>query len=150
MKFIVDPELPSKIHDAAELSARYFHLGRDNIKNVSRFTYTTMSSYEVWQFIAGNHIFTECVVKPWRPKWRWTSAIATTFAKEPGVVYINMYKIDSRNMFDYVATLTHESLHILGFNHGNNFNQHKEPKFSSVPIYVAKLAKEWAEKYSRT
>jgi len=150
MKFIVDPSLDYIIQDAAELASRFFAVGLMPIKDYPQYTFTNLTPEYVFNLIASSHMNFEVRVVPWKPKWRFTSAIATTFASMPNVVHINVYKVKSRSVSDYVATCVHESLHVMGFEHGSNSGQGKEPKLSSVPIRVAKIAKDWAEQYSRT
>lgn len=146
MKYIVDPSLDFKIHDAAELASRFFAVGLLPIKDKEQYTFTNLTPEGVFNLIASSHMNFQVQVVPWKPRWRFTSAIATTFTSIPNVVHINVYKVKSRSKEDYVATLCHEALHVMGFGHGSNSGQHKEPKLSSVPIYVAKLAKEWVSR----
>jgi hypothetical protein len=147
MNYIVDPGLDFKIREAAELASRFFAVGLLPIKDVKSFTFTNLDPEYVFNLIASSHTHFKVQVVPWKPRWRFTSAIATTFASIPNVIHINVYKVNSRSKEAYVATLVHEALHVMGFNHGSNSGQGREPKLSSVPIKVAAIAKAWAIKY---
>lgn len=77
------------------------------------------------------------LVEPWKPLNPWTSAIATTFKDKPGVIFINVRKINQRSAREYAATMVHEFCHLAGYGHGSNYNQGSVEKLQSVPIWLA-------------
>jgi hypothetical protein len=74
-----------------------------------------------------------------RPKWAYTSMRSTTFKDKPDAMFFNARrKWERESDKPTTVTILHETLHVFGFGHGNNFNQDKEPKLSSVPIKLAR------------
>jgi len=149
MKFVVSKALPLHIVESAGMAYTFLEAGLDKVAEARRYTYTNLNPQEVADFIANHKDDYEVEVLPWTPKWVFTSAIATTFSDRPGKIYLNIFRINSRSTSDWSATLIHEVMHFMGFGHGNNYSQHREPKLSSVPIQVARIAKEWIDKYSQ-
>jgi len=149
MKFAVSKELPLHMVESAGMAYTFLEAGLHEVAKVKNYTYTNLSPHEVFNFIEKNKSKYIVEVLPWTPKWVFTSAIATTFSNQPGKVYLNVFRLNSRSKADWSATLIHEAMHVMGFGHGNNYWQHKEPKLSSVPIQVARIAKDWIEKYSK-
>lgn len=134
-----------KMYEAGEMASRFLMNGESLIAaHKKQFTYVgTMSNKDVAADIMRRCRHLSVTVLPWKPFNPFTSAIATTYKDRPGLIYINIRKLSSRNVSDYVATLVHETLHVIGYGHGSNSGQGKEPKLSSVPIAVASIAKEW-------
>lgn len=83
-------------------------------------------------------------VVSWWPWNRWTSATAYTTWKEPNKIFVNMRMLKSRTDLDWAQTLVHEFVHVYfpDAGHGNNRNQHTEPKLSSLPVWLAAQVKE--------
>jgi hypothetical protein len=144
MRYIVSKDLPDKLHEASEFASRFFYSSFGLVAKPSKpYTFTVKSPEQVAMDIKNRHTAFEVRVVAWRPFNPWTSAIATTYTSDPTTIHINVRKIAGRDTSDYVATLVHEALHLMGYGHGDNRNQHREPKLSSVPIAVAQMAKEW-------
>jgi hypothetical protein len=78
------------------------------------------------------------VVKTYRPKWRFTKAIA--YAKDE-TIFINEFKINSLEVADYVGTFVHELAHLIKYKHkGNYVNQFN---LGTVPYVLGGLAEAW-------
>ena len=129
---------------AADIAEDFLYHKLGAVLEVSSFTFTDDKPETVF-----NKIASECtayhngkapiLIEPWTPWNPWTSAIATTKSNAPGVIFINTRKINQRSAKEYAATFLHEFLHLCKYSHGDNFNQDKEPKLSSVPIKLASL-----------
>ena len=132
------------VYEARDIAEDFLYHKLGAILEVSIFTFTDDKPETVF-----NKIASECtayhngkapvLVEPWTPWNPWTSAIATTKSNAPGVIFINTRKINQRSAKEYAATFLHEFCHIVGYGHGDNFNQDKEPKLSSVPIKLASM-----------
>lgn len=144
--FAVDDSLDIKIGMAASLANQYimFH-AYDDLLNADDFTHTTLTPEQVanqfgsWVTNAPNRSVKIKAWKPWNP---WTAAIATTFKNKPNEIYINVRKIASRSLGDYVNTLCHEASHLSGMGHGNNSPRGKE---RSAPYFLGSKAEAWYE-----
>jgi len=133
----------NKLLRAKILAEKFFDTMLHVILDQSRFTYTTHTPEQVFNHIASNHENMSATIRPWKPFNPWTSAIATTFKNKPGEIYINVRKINQRTVAQYVASLTHEILHLapLSYGHGSNSPKGKE---LSVPYFLGNKAGEWA------
>lgn len=131
----------AKLLDAKTLAEQFFETELHVILNQSKFTYTDKTPEQVFNHIASNHQHMTATIKPWKPLNPWTSAIATTFKNKPGEIYINVRKINQRSIAQYVATLSHEATHILGYSHGSNSPKGKE---DSLPYWLDAKAEAWA------
>lgn len=142
MKFIVDPSLDFKIHDAAELASRFLMTRLDIILAKDRFTHTNDSPEIVFNamasYVSGDNTVE---IKAWKPWNRWTSAIATTYPNKPGLMFINVRKTHQFPVANYVGTICHEISHLAGYSHGSNNPKGKE---NSVPYWIGNQAKDWA------
>jgi hypothetical protein len=131
-----------KLHRAASLAESIlnnpeFHA---EIVKESHFSYTDHTPFKVLHKIrveieAKNGRRNELVsVDTYRPAWPWSAAIAKTVK---GRISLNERKIPSMSELEYVGTLVHEFMHVIGYGHGNNSPKGKE---QSVPYRVGKLA----------
>lgn len=134
--FKVSEDLPDTVHKAARLAAEFLiQLKEDDVRALEPFTY--YDGEDAWtQMLASPKI---AHVHAWYPFNRWTKAIATTFGD--GGIHINARKVHLFDVADYVNTLTHETMHNVGFGHGNNF--YTEDKARSVPYAMGALAEAW-------
>jgi len=108
----------------------------------SSFTFTDDTPERVFNHLASEFTAYQngrapILVEPWKPFNPWTSAVATTFKNKPGVIFINVRKINQRSAIDYARTLVHEWAHVSGYGHGSNSNQGSTEKLKSVPIWLA-------------
>jgi uncharacterized protein (DUF885 family) len=135
--------IDQKISRARVLAEQFFETELHVILSQSKFTHTDKTPEQVFNHIASNHQEMTATIKPWKPFNPWTSAIATTYKRKPGEIYINVKKINQRSVAEYVATLVHEALHLapLSFGHGSNSPKGKE---NSVNYWVDAKAEEWA------
>ena len=129
--------------DRSRDDAEYFLKNKLSvILGQSSFTFTDDTPERVF-----NHLASEVttyqngrlpiLVEPWKPLNPWTSAIATTFKNKPGVIFINVRKINQRSTREYAATFCHEFCHLASYQHGSNYNQGSAEKLQSVPIWLA-------------
>jgi len=136
-----------KIFDAACLATKFF---RDvefakRTENVI-FTYTKDYRVDILRKISDEIVErvtkrNPVMIKAYRTFNPWSAAIAMTKKSEPGVIYINTRKIARRDEADYINTLVHEFMHIVGYSHGSNSPKGKE---DSVPYRMGSIAEDWA------
>lgn len=153
MIFVSDID-DSKIHRAC-VRAHYFLavLEWEEIRRLSPFTHIddtvrdyilsnnkTLSGYIHSTIEAGSKSRETCRIKPWRPWNPWSKAIA--MVKGDGNIYLNVRMIKTRSLHDYVNTIVHEVMHLLGFGHGDNY--YTEDKARSVPYAIGSLAEKWS------
>jgi hypothetical protein len=74
-------------------------------------------------------------IRPYRTRLPWSSVIGYSDGEN---IYINMRKIDSLDVSDYVGNLVHEFCHHAGYGHGDNSPKGKQ---NSVPYYCGDLAR---------
>jgi hypothetical protein len=113
-----------------------------NIKVKKDFTFTKDEGTKVAEVLKAeaNQAFQtdDIEVRPYRTKWPWSSVIGYSDGEN---VYINMRKINSLSISDYVGNLVHEFCHHAGYGHGdNNISRNTERKLKSVPYYCGELA----------
>lgn len=144
--FSVDDSLDIKVGIAASLANQYIMLhAYDDLLNADGFTHTNLTPEQVanqfgsWVTNAPNRSVKIKAWKPWNP---WTAAIATTFKNKPNEIYINVRKIASRSLGDYINTAAHECAHLAGFGHGSNSPR---GKMNSVPYKLGSMAQAWYE-----
>ena len=142
MIFRISNELPLKLEEAGTIAEDFLKHRLSVILGQSSFTFTDDTPERIF-----NHLASEVtayqngrapiLVEPWKPLNPWTSAIATTKANAPGVIFINVRKINQRSALDYAKTLVHEWSHVASYSHGSNSNQGSAEKLRSVPIWLA-------------
>ncbi len=79
-------------------------------------------------------------VKPYRPGWRFSRAIAMT--KGGGVIFFNEYKLNKLSVIDIASTLCHEYSHECGFSHGGNLKTKYKCEWS-LPYYLSENVSKW-------
>lgn len=142
--FINETQL-TKIQRACDLADIFLHDFLGIIKQESHFTYTNMTVNQVYTTIKeGLDRKPRFKVRLYTSKWPWSKAIGYT-TKGSSTIFLNSRMLDSRTVYDYVNTLTHESLHLKelgGFSHGSNSPRGKE---QSVPYRIGQLAEEFSK-----
>ena len=108
-----------------------------DLRNKNDFAYNSGTGEEVYQKIIGDTSL--AFVFTYKPKWRWSKAMG--YSDKVGI-HINILKLDRLDFSDLVGLLCHESMHQVGFGHGNNFKT-KEKCEKSVPYYVSENIKKW-------
>jgi predicted metallopeptidase len=88
------------------------------------------------------------VVKTYRPRWRFSKAIAMTYGRD---IAFNQYKVSSLSVSDMVGTLVHELVHICDsfdtsdyYNHGTN-TWTVEKQNQSAPYLIGTFTSKFAE-----
>jgi hypothetical protein len=138
-----------KIFDACVLTTKFFReLEFVKLSEGVTFTWTKLKREEIMNQISDEIVERvtkrrPVTLKRWRPPNPFTSAIAMVKRGEPCVIYINARKIAKRDEADYINTLVHEFMHVVGFSHGSNSPRGKE---DSVPYRMGQIAEDWARK----
>ena len=101
----------------------------NEVKLYPKFTHTNNTSSKVAEDLRA---LPEIKVATYKSKNPFTKAVATTYPKEKNKIYLNL-RHNPRPVDDMVATLCHESTHVLGYSHGDNNPAGKE---NSVPYKV--------------
>lgn len=135
----------------ADLAHEFMRSYLGCILEKSSFTYTDLDPVSIFNHISSTFL-SDCLVKNYvsinliTPKWRFSKLNATTFKGVPRTVFYNTYKVNSFTPPEVCRTLVHEyGGHIMGFNHGNNFNQSSVKKLESVPIWLGSQAYDWTK-----
>jgi len=118
---------------------------RTVMARADKFTFTELSLEEIsTRIVLLNQKLLEGelpIIKlvPWRPFNVFTSATAYTTPSKPHTIFINTRKLRGRSVKDWARTLVHEWVHVYfpDAGHGSNSGQNKEPKLSSLPIWLA-------------
>lgn len=105
------------------------------------FTHTTDKPIWVSAKIRSGVLHNEIAVleyKTWNP---WSAAIGYSDGQD---IYVNIRKIPSLSVLDYVGNFVHEFCHHIGYGHGNNSPKGKQ---NSVPYWCGTLAMKHGERF---
>lgn len=112
------------------------------VEGKSDFTFTKDDGYKIAKVLkeeASQALQTDDIeIRPYSSKWPWSSVIGYSDGEN---IYINMRKINSLSVSDYVGNLVHEFCHHAGYGHGgDNISKDTNKKLGSVPYYCGNVA----------
>jgi hypothetical protein len=127
-------EIDAAIIEAQELfshtSPMMIEIARKN-----DFKYSSGDGLEVYKKLINNT--TPISVYTYRPKWRWTKAIG--YSDKLGI-HINIYKLPKMSHVELISHICHDSCHMAGMSHGNNFKTKDKIKYS-CPYFASEWVK---------
>lgn len=117
----------------------------DEIEKVKTFTHSNEDGFEVSRKLKNNRHIMQVNVKEYKSLWPWSKAIGYFSKRRPRDINVNIRKIDSLDVWDYIGNYIHEKMHMLGYSHKGN-NKYKHNNVDSVPYLVGYIAKSVARK----
>lgn len=134
----------------ADLAQEFCETELGIILTKNSFTFTEQTPEQIFnwvssQFMADVQAKNYVSISEIYPRWRFTKMNATTFKNIPRSIFFNAYKHQGRRASGTCGTIIHEYAgHIMGYGHGNNFNQGSVEKQNSFPIWIGNQAERWA------
>lgn len=110
----------------------------EEVRNKKEFTFTDKTPEEVAKSLESPTKVKVKTYSYWNP---FSSVIATTYANDRTSLYFNL-KNNPRNKYAHVNTVFHESLHLWGYSHGDNYPKGKE---DSVNYKIGSMSEKYVD-----